>query len=118
MRKCPVPALQSLVSSHCGEKHRMPNISASGRNANRPNVKVLNTTKVIFRDIPDRDDPPENWATLEVNDAPPDGDRNGLRPIAGPEFVHDVLEVNLHGSFGYEQPVSDVAVAVALGYLL
>src|ERR1700691_2149805 len=84
--------------------------------ANPPNSKFSSTTKEISRDIPERDG--SLGGTLEANDAPPDGDRNRLRPIAGAEFVHDVLEVTLHSSFGYEQAVRDVSVAVALGYLL
>jgi hypothetical protein len=41
--------------THCGEKQRMHKRICSQARANRPNFKFLNTTKVIFRDIPDRD---------------------------------------------------------------
>ena len=49
---------------------------------------------------------------LELDDSPPDRDRDGFRPVAGSELLHDVLDVDLDRLFGDEQVLGDVPVPV------
>ena len=53
-----------------------------------------------------------------MNNAPADGNRNGLRAVVGPEFLHDVLDMNLDCALGDEEPLRDIAVSVSLSNLL
>ena len=48
-----------------------------------------------------------------MNDSAADTDGHGLSPVAGAEFLHDVLDVNFDCFFGDEELVADIAISVA-----
>ena len=50
---------------------------------------------------------------LKLNDSSSHRDGNCLRTIAGPEFFHDVLDVDFDSLFGNEKPFCDIAVPVS-----
>ena len=44
-------------------------------------------------------------------------DRDCFRPVAGTEFIHNVLDVNFHCLFRNKEPFGDIAISVTFGYV-
>src|SRR5688572_29059310 len=49
---------------------------------------------------------------LQLDDAAPHADGDGVGAVAGPQFLHDVLDVDLDRLFRDEELLGDVAVPV------
>src|SRR5271168_437090 len=60
---------------------------------------------------------PNEVGRLEMNDAAPDTDRHGLRPIPRTQFFQNMAEVRFDGIFGDGKPSPDIPVTTSVGDL-
>jgi hypothetical protein len=89
------------ADNHVFEMH---DLSIKGRNQEGGGNQIHQTEILTVR-------------SSQLNNSAADRDGHGLRPIGGPQFLHDVFDVDLNCVLGDEEVLRNITVAVPAGDL-